>query len=255
MSLALGLLGGAIGLGGWLGGKAMDYGFNSALLDQSFEHQLALLEKQQEWSEYMTRHAHQFEVEDLRLAGLNPILSAGGSGANWSAVSAPGVPSTSMPGGNGNPGSAFIEGAKAGVTAEKLSTEVQNVEANTALAESKIATEQSQAELNDALKSEAEARAAEIRSGLPLNRIPGSGLQSGKSFLNEAWNAGKDFFDSSASAKRLEKMEQDARNYGIYRRSDGRLERREDFSFNVVPAGEVINGKFVPRRGFEHMTK
>lgn len=186
------LLGGAIGLAGNIGGRFMDYGFNSALLDKSFAHQYRLLKAQQEWSEYMSKHAHQFEVEDLRNAGLNPILSAGGSGANWSAVSAPGVPSSSMSG-SSNLGDAFMDGAEVGSKIEKMSTEMQNIQANTALTESKVATEQSQAKLNDSLRAEADARASEINSGLPVNRIPGSGLKSGASFLKETWNAGKDF--------------------------------------------------------------
>lgn len=38
-------------------------------------------QKNRDWQEYMAKNAHQFEVEDLIKAGLNPVLSAGGQGA------------------------------------------------------------------------------------------------------------------------------------------------------------------------------
>ena len=59
---------------GWLAGLAGSaiqgvFGQNSA-------------NKQTDFQERMARNAHQYEIEDLRKAGLNPILSAtGGSGA------------------------------------------------------------------------------------------------------------------------------------------------------------------------------
>jgi len=39
---------------------------------------MALSRENRDWSEKMTRNAHQLEVADLKAAGLNPVLSAGG---------------------------------------------------------------------------------------------------------------------------------------------------------------------------------
>lgn len=47
--------------------------------------------RQIEWERERAKSAHQWEVEDLKAAGLNPILSAGGSGAVTSGISAPQV--------------------------------------------------------------------------------------------------------------------------------------------------------------------
>lgn len=67
--------------GGFLS-SAMQYQQNKKLQDRAFQHQIR-----------MYRNAHQWEVEDLRKAGLNPILSthsaSGASPAPTASVSAP----------------------------------------------------------------------------------------------------------------------------------------------------------------------
>lgn len=52
--------------------------------------------RQMAWERERATHAHQWEVQDLINAGLNPILSAGGSGAVTGGVSAPTMDATGI---------------------------------------------------------------------------------------------------------------------------------------------------------------
>lgn len=70
------------GLAG-LGSSALNYVGSSKGLKDQFKYDTALQRQAQQWSTGMASTAHQIEVNDMRKAGLNPILSAtGGSGAS-----------------------------------------------------------------------------------------------------------------------------------------------------------------------------
>ena len=55
-------------------------------------------QKERDWSQQMSNTSHQREVDDLKRAGLNPVLSANGGASAYSASSASASADTSAPG-------------------------------------------------------------------------------------------------------------------------------------------------------------
>lgn len=108
--------------------------------------------KNRQWQERMSRNAHQIEVKDLLKAGLNPVLSAGGQGAQ---VGSGGVAS----GQKAVADSIYGEGVQSFMTAAINAASAQNVAriyANSNMAQAAMSSSsraQNQAQYLDVLKS------------------------------------------------------------------------------------------------------
>lgn len=159
MSIAGSIIGsailGGIGLGGSMISSSMSA--KESRKNRAFQAQQAAINRA--WAERMASTAHQIEVNDLREAGLNPILSAmSGNGAS--------VPSVSTPTGSqaqqSIDTSGFAQGASIGLDTIKTGTQVAQGIASVDLTEKQAAAAEASAALDKAKAIESAATTAKL---------------------------------------------------------------------------------------------
>lgn len=91
----------------------------------------AMQNQQIDYNKEVAQNAHQWEVEDLKKAGLNPVLSSGGSGASANGISTPSVDYS----GYGQAGGQILNALS---TAKTLMNDTQRVENETKTADANV---------------------------------------------------------------------------------------------------------------------
>lgn len=134
----------ASGLGSVLGGIGSFFGSGvSAKTQQNFNKELMSIQNKYNVNQY--KHRHQWEMQDLRAAGLNPILTAtGGSAGSVSGVGLPSAPDVASIGEKRANTAMAI--SRFGKELQQLSANIKSTNADAYLKDAMIGTEISKQE-------------------------------------------------------------------------------------------------------------
>lgn len=151
------------------GGLLNDITGTTSAQKQNYSHSLDLQKQNQKWQTEMANSAHQREVQDLEKAGLNPVLSAGGGGANS------GTPGGGTVGGAGGGDPISMIGEIIGALNQTRQTEINSAKTD---ADIQNQTDLTKAQVNKLLK-EAGYTEAQIEYYNKHGVFPGATIEGG----------------------------------------------------------------------------